>query len=98
MAHGKSWLTLGFDAWWLGLEASTVIALRSAKIAAGGSAAQREIATMVREKMASVAALQTLALTGGLGKTPEEAAAKTLAHFRPKVRANRRRLIKKRRR
>jgi hypothetical protein len=39
-------------------------------------------------------ALQALALIGGLGRTPNSAAAKTLAHYRRKVRANKRRLAK----
>ena len=94
----SSWLSLGFDAWLLGLEAASVIALRSARIAAGGAAARRELATMVNEKIASAAVLQSLALSDRLGRTPRAVAAKTLAHFGPKVRANRRRLAKKRRR
>ena len=98
MTNKNSWMSLGLDAWLLGLEATSVMALRGAKIAGGGAAANREIATMVTEKMASAFALQTLAATNGLGNTPEAAVAKTLAHFRPKVRANRRRLAKSRRR
>jgi hypothetical protein len=38
--------------------------------------------------------LQALALTGGLGLTANSAATKSLAHYRRKVRANRRRLAK----
>ena len=47
---------------------------------------------MVSEKVEAGVALQMLALTGGLGVTPHGAAAKTVAHYRRKVRANRRRL------
>jgi hypothetical protein len=47
---------------------------------------------MIAEKIDAGVALQTLALTGGLGVTPHRAAAKTLSHLRRKVRANRRRL------
>jgi hypothetical protein len=39
-------------------------------------------------------ALQALALTGGLGLTGQSTATKMLAHYRRKVRANRRRLAK----
>jgi hypothetical protein len=39
-------------------------------------------------------ALQALALTGGLGLTVQSAVTKVLAHYRCKVRANRRRLAK----
>ncbi len=87
------WLRAGFAAWSLGIEASTVIALRTMKIAGGGAAAEQEIQRMVSEKVQAGIDLQTKALTGGLGFTPESAANKTLSHYRRKVRANRRRLI-----
>ena len=81
------------DAWMLGIEASTVIAVRMWKFASGaGSAAEAH--RMVSEKVKASRELQTLALTGGLGLTPERATRKALAHFRRKVRANRRRLSK----
>jgi hypothetical protein len=93
MARRKNpWIGLGFNAWALGLEASTVIGLRTLKIAAGGKAGTAEADLMVREKIKAAVELQTLALTGGLGFTPPRAASKTLAHYRRKVRANRRRL------
>jgi hypothetical protein len=88
------WARLGFDAWALGLEASAVIGLRTLKIAAGGPGAEAEAHRMVREKVETAADLQTKALTGALGFTGPGAAAKTLAHYRRKVRANRRRLSK----
>ena len=50
---------------------------------------------MFSEKFEAGVALQAKALTGGLGLTAPTAAAKTLQHFRRKVRANRRRLTKK---
>jgi hypothetical protein len=49
---------------------------------------------MVSEKIRVAMALQALALTGRLGTAAHQAAAKTLAHYRTKVRANRRRLTK----
>ena len=76
------------------MEASTVIGLRTLKLAAGGEAASAEAERMVSEKLDSALALQTLAMTGGLGFSPAGAASKTLAHYRRKVRANRRRLSK----
>jgi hypothetical protein len=78
----------------LGLDAATVIGLRTLKIAAGGAAGAAEAQRMVGEKVEAALALQTLALTGGLGNTPLSATAKTLAHYRRRVRANRRRLSK----
>ena len=94
MARRRSWARLSMDAWALGLEASTVIGLRTLRMAQGGAAAEREALLMVNEKIASGLALQTMALTSGLGVTAEGAAAKTLAHYRRKVQANRRRLSK----
>jgi hypothetical protein len=84
----------GFYAWSLGMEASSVIALRTLKIARGGVAAEAEAHRMVREKIEAGLTLQALALTGGLGLTANSAATKSLAHYRRKVRANRRRLAK----
>ena len=88
------WFRTGFYAWSLGLEASSVIALRTLTIAVGGVAAEAEIRRMVSEKLEAGLALQALALTGGLGLTAHSAATNTLVHYRRKVRANRRRLAK----
>jgi hypothetical protein len=85
-------MTASMDAWRLGMEASAVIGLRTMKIAAGGTEGQAESVRMVTEKIDSLWTLQTSAMTGGLGSTPQRAAAKTIAHYRRKVRANRRRL------
>ena len=82
------------DAWSLGLEASTVVGLRMWKLAAGGAAAEAEAVRMVSEKVEAGLALQARAMSGGLGATPQSAAAQTLSHYRRKVRANRRRLAK----
>lgn len=88
------WIGIGFDAWRLGLEASTVVGLRTLRIAQGGDAARSEAERMVSEKLETGIALSALAISGGLGMTPTTAAARTLAHVRRKVRANRRRLAK----
>lgn len=88
------WFHACYDAWALSLEASSVIVLRSMKIAAGGAASEAEAGRMVREKIDAGLALQALALTGGLGTTAHGAARKALAHYRRKVRANIRRLAK----
>jgi hypothetical protein len=88
------WAALGLGAWRLGLDSAAVIGLRSLKIAAGGSAGAAEVRRMVTEKIDAALALQALALKGGLGATPQRAAAKTLAHYRRRVQANHRRLSK----
>jgi hypothetical protein len=47
---------------------------------------------MIDEKIRAGIALQKLAMTGQLGRTAHGVATKTLAHYRRKVRANKRRL------
>ena len=88
------WLRVGWDAWSLILEASSVIGMRTARIALGGAAGEAEARRMVSEKIDATLSLQALAMTGGLGFTAPAVAAKTLAHYRGRVRANRRRLAK----
>ncbi len=90
----RSWPVSGYDLWKLWLESSSVIALRSWKLAAGGSAAQAEAVKMFSEKFESGVALQLMALSGKLGATPASAANKSAAHYLRKVRNNRRRLSK----
>jgi len=85
------WIGIGLDAWRLGLEASTVVGLRTLRIAQGGEAGRLEAERMVSEKVEAGFALQALAMRGGLGLTPAAASARTLAHYRRKVSANRRR-------
>jgi hypothetical protein len=92
--QAELWARVGWDAWALSLEASTVIGLRTMKLAAGGAAADAEALSMVTEKVLAGLALQTRAMTGGLGLTPQAVAAGALSHYRRKVRANRRRLLK----
>jgi len=87
---------LALDAWRLGAEAAGVMALRGVALAAGGARAGREAQRMILEKAQAAAELQRLALTGALGSTAPASVAKTLAHYRRKVRANRRRLSKRR--
>ncbi len=94
MFSRNPWMRAGFAAWSLGIESSTVIMLRTLKIASGGPAAEREVYHMINEKIEAGLDLQTKAMTGALGFTPESAANKTLSHYRRKVRANRRRLTK----
>ena len=88
------WLDVTFNAWALGLECSSVIAMRTIKLATGGADAQAEALQMFSEKIDAGMALQAKALAGGLGLTSHGAAAKTVAHYRRKVRANRRRLAR----
>lgn len=61
-----------------------------AKLAQGGAAADHEAVLMVSEKVLAAAALPALAWSGALGFSAPRMASKTVAHHRPKVRANRR--------
>jgi len=88
------WTAMAWNAWEMGLEASSVIGLRTLKIAAGGTTAQTEINLMVGEKMAAAMALPMMAMSGQLGSNGTAVAARSLTHLRRKVRANRRRLSK----
>ena len=90
----NDWLAISMEAWLLGVEASTVMALRAAKLAAGGSAAWREAERMVHEK-GRVNWELGLALAGGkLGASAESVMRGAVRHYRPHVTANRRRLTR----
>jgi hypothetical protein len=70
-----------------------VIAMRLAKVAAGGVAAEAECRRMVTEKVSAAIAAQTAAATAlARGKTMEAAAGLALVPVKRTVRANRRRL------
>jgi hypothetical protein len=87
-------MSLAFDSWMLGAEAASVIAMRTARLAMGGAAAQAEAQRMVSEKALAAFALGADLASGKLGSTPETIARRTVAHYGKRVRANRRRLSK----
>ncbi|MEO6608028.1 MAG: hypothetical protein ABIN69_06125 [Aestuariivirga sp.] len=85
----NSWWKFSNDLFAANLEAQRVIALRVYKLALGGSSAQKEAERMVSEKMlASVEAATTVAAGG----SPQ----KILRRYRTIMRANAKRLSKKR--
>ncbi|WP_425998376.1 hypothetical protein [Caulobacter sp. DWR1-3-2b1] len=92
--RNEPWTGMVWDAWAMSLEASTVIGLRTMKIAEGGAAAHTEIDLMISEKMTAAMTLPMLAMTGQLGINGPAVAARSISHLRKKVRANRRRLSK----
>lgn len=94
-AAAGSWSRLSRDLWSLAFESSHVVVLRAFAIAAGGDRAKVEIDRMVDEKMKALLALQSLLVTGALGFTTPTIAARSVAHYRKAVRANRRRLQSK---
>jgi hypothetical protein len=87
-----SWLRLSFDIWRAGLEAQQVIALRLAKLARGGASATAETNRMVSEKTAAAVEAQQTAATALLTGKAAQIPARTVALYRRKMRANRKRL------
>jgi hypothetical protein len=79
-----------------GWDASTVIALRMMRLAAGGALAQREAQRMVTEKVAAAMSAQAAAATAVMTGRGSRSAAKAAERvYRRKVRANRRRLARR---
>jgi len=77
----------------LGYEAQRVIAMRLAKIAAGGRSADAECRRMVSEKFAAAAAARAAAVAAlAAGKGFDAAARQALAPVQQAVRSNHRRL------
>jgi len=95
MIRPTDWMTLALDSWRLGAEASTVIAMRMAKLAVGDAAAMAEARLMIAEKVEATSSLQWMALTGGLGHTDADRARAMIAHYRKAVAGNRKRLGRK---
>jgi hypothetical protein len=91
----RSWPRLCQNLWSLWFEASQVVLLRSFAIATGGDRAKVEIDRMVDEKTKALTALQALLVTGALGFTTPTIAARSVAHYRKAVKANRKRLQSK---
>jgi hypothetical protein len=92
-----SWLRLSLDFWRAGLEAQQVIALRLAKLAAGGEAAIVETSRMLTEKTDAALEAQRLAASAALSGRAMSIPARTVALYRRKMRANRQRLTPSRR-
>jgi hypothetical protein len=87
-----SWLQPSLNMWRASLEAQQVIGLRLAKLASGGADVVAEMNLMVAEKVDAALEAQYVAaksmLTGDVGQIPS----RTLALYRRRMRANRRRL------
>jgi hypothetical protein len=85
-----------FDLFRLALESSIVINLRMMTFAAGGARAASEAQLMTVEKMQAAASIMidsAFALAGG--KSVETIGRSAIAHYRRKVVANRRRLLRR---
>jgi hypothetical protein len=88
-----------FDAAQCAYEAQWVIALRMMHLAEGGPRAAAEAQRMVTEKVTALAAAQMAAAAAlASGATPAAAAARALTPVKRRVRANRKRLMRRRKR
>jgi hypothetical protein len=92
----ETWFDLTADSWRLGLEAQSVVALRLTKLAAGDAAALAEAQRMVTEKVLAAAEAQTRTLGEVMTGQGHLAPKRNLALYRRKVRANRKRLSRRR--
>jgi hypothetical protein len=81
----QSWFSLVMESASLAVEAHQVMALRFAKLAAGGAAAHNEAARMMSEKV--VACVEASAMLAS-GRSPQT----IVRRYRTRVRANARRL------
>ena len=82
---------LAMDGLAMWIDASMVIWLRGMRIAGGGRIANREATRMVAEKLDANWQLG-LDMVLNPATTPDEAARRSIDHYAPRVRANRRRL------
>lgn len=89
------WFELWVDTARLALEAQAVIALRTARLVAGGAAAEAEQSLMVTEKMAAAAEAQMVLALGLMrGEDHAAVARRVVSGYRRKTAANRRRLTR----
>lgn len=84
------WIKLTNDVVLLGFEAQQVIGRRLMRIAAGGKGARFESERMVTEKIAALGEAAATLATGGSAKT-------VIRRYRTHVRANNRRLARRKR-
>ncbi len=89
-----AWNKAGYDAWMLGYEAWTVIALRTSRMAMGHADNDRESQRMVSEKWDAAASLPMALWANALDMTPLAMTNRTLSHYGKRVRANRKRLTR----
>ncbi|HEV2530748.1 hypothetical protein [Phenylobacterium sp.] len=88
----STWLGLTLDSWRLAAESQAVIGLRMVKLAAGDAASAKEAELMISEKVQAAAQVQSQFFADAVLGGGPAATRRALAHYRRKVRANRRRL------
>jgi hypothetical protein len=90
----SAWLSLGFQAVQLGLDAQRVIVLRLMRLSGGGTAGFTEAQLMVTDKMAALTEAHVAATSGAVTGDCRKSAGKVLRVFTKRVRANKKRLSK----
>lgn len=91
-AARNAWFGMAEDTFRLGLAAQSVIALRLAKAAFGGAAAQEEAHLMICEKAQAAVDVQAVMTRSLLAGEAHLAPGRALALYRRRVEANRKRL------
>jgi hypothetical protein len=90
------WFALSLNALQMGIEAQTVIALRMLRLASGGALMKAEASRMATEKVAAAVEAQTVAAVATIsGRPPHVVANKALKVLKKRVRANKRRLMRR---
>ena len=90
------WLAFGLNAFQMGVEAQSVIALRVLRFASGNARSETEATRMVTEKIAATAEAQAVAAMATITGHPQHVVAnKALKVFKKRVRANKRRLTRR---
>ena len=83
------WLAFSLNAFQMGVEAQSVIALRMLRLASGNARSETEATRMVTEKIAAAAEAQAVvAMATFTGHPQHGAATKALKIFKKRVRAN----------
>ena len=89
------WFDVAMEMTRLGIEAQTVIALRTARLMTGGAASEAECSRMVSEKMEAAADAGLSMMVGTLqGRSQAAIATQVTKAYRRQVAANRRRLMR----
>lgn len=93
------WFALTFKTIQLGFDAQSVIALRMMRLASGGAGSKAEMSRMATEKASAIAESQIAAAAAVMtGRQDHVVAGKVLNVLGKRVRANKRRLSRRRRR
>ncbi len=90
------WFAFSLNAFQMGVEAQSVIALRMLRFASGNACTETEATRMVTEKIAAAAEAQAVAAMATITGHPQHVVAnKALKVFKKRVRANKRRLTRR---